>query len=230
MAAEVQPVVGGGRCGVARLLLASRSPRRRELLRSAGFEHEVVDAGVDDGQLSPGESTAEQWVAALSYLKARAGWERLTGEERRGAVVLGADTVVEKRGLIVGQPRDAEEARRIVLMLAGGSHRVLTGVTLLRGGDEGCDAGMIRHTFTDAARVRVGEISAERLEAYLASGGWRGKAGAYNLSERLADGWPISYDGDPGTVMGLPMVRLTPVLREVLASAGGNGSRANVHA
>lgn len=207
---------------MARLLLASRSPRRRELLRAAGFEHAVIDAGVDDGQLSPGDSTPEQWVAALSYLKARAGWERLSADETRSALVIGADTVVEKAGAIIGQPKDEADARRIIRALSGGSHRVLTGVTLLRAADDEHVGGVaptaVRRTFVDAACVSVGTIADEHLEAYLATGGWRGKAGGYNLSERLHDGWPITYQGDPGTVVGLPMDRLTPLLHEMLGT------------
>jgi len=209
------------RRAVPRLRLASRSPRRRELLHSAGFEHEVVDAGIDDGQLASGHSTAEQWVTALSYLKARAGWERLGSPERSGAVVLGADTVVSKNGRIIGQPRDESDARQIIESLENGEHTVLTGVTLIcsdstqRTADRP-DRPMLRRTFTDAARVKVGSIGEPAISTYLAAGGWRGKAGAYNLSERLADGWPITYEGDPGTIMGLPMQRLTPLLLALL--------------
>jgi septum formation protein len=208
---------------VRRLLLASRSPRRRELLRTAGFDHGVIDAKIDDGQLSPGDSPALDWVAALSYLKARAGWDCLSGDQRRDAVVLGADTVVEKHGEIIGQPRDEADARRIIALLENGEHRVLTGVTLLCAEGEETLPGVFvpmprRRTFTDAATVRVGAIGEERLSAYLATGGWRGKAGGYNLSERLADGWPITFTGDPGTIMGLPMERLGPMLRERLAT------------
>lgn len=66
--------------------------------------------------------------------------------------------------------------------------------------------------FTDTARVRVGRIPIAEIESYVASGQWRGKAGAYNLAERLAAGWPIEYEGDPATIMGLPMRRLTRCL------------------
>lgn len=184
------------------LALASTSPRRRQLLSEAGFVFTAISPGVDDAQLgAPGAGTTpEQWVASLSYLKARAGADRLGS----GFLVIGADTVVVKGDDVIGQPRDAGDARRIIQRLQNGQHRVITGVTLL-------DASG-RTTFVDEAVVRVGDIGEGRLESYVASGGWRGKAGAYNLSERIADGWPISFDGDPGTVMGLPMRRLAPIL------------------
>lgn len=182
----------------------------------------MVDAGIDDGQLASGRSTAEQWVTALSYLKARAGWERLCPAARSGSVVLGADTVVSKNGRIIGQPRDESHARQIIESLANGEHTVLTGVTLIctepahRAAGEP-DRPKLRRTFTDAAHVKVGSIEESAIARYLVSGGWRGKAGAYNLSERLADGWPITYVGDPGTIMGLPMKRLTPLLLALLS-------------
>ncbi len=185
------------------LHLASRSPRRRLMLREAGIESSVVDSGIDDGPLAkPAAIHPYEWVMALAYLKARAGAER-HGDP--GALVLGADTVVIKDGAMLGQPRDEPDARRMIRALRNGRHEVVTGVALVRDGT--------RRVFADVARVRVGEVTDDQIDAYLASGDWRGKAGAYNLSERRDAGWPIEVDGDPATVMGLPMRRLLPLLR-----------------
>ncbi|MCA9310902.1 MAG: Maf family protein, partial [Phycisphaerales bacterium] len=170
----------------------------------AGVPHRAFSPGIDDGPLRPGCVKPEQWVAALAYLKARAGMERLETSERATALVLGADTVVVKGDTLVGQPRDAEDARAIIRRLRRGRHRVVTGVALLRDG--------ARTLFHDTATVEVGDIPDERIEAYLTSGTWKGKAGAYNLAERTADGWPLQCTGDPTTVMGLPMRRLLPEL------------------
>ncbi|MFN7022480.1 MAG: Maf family protein [Phycisphaerales bacterium] len=190
-----------------RLLLASRSPRRRELLEQAGIDHEVIDSGVDDSQLRPGVVAADQWVAALAYLKAAAAASRRaenvpSGDTRPVEIVLGADTVVVDRDEIIGQPRDADDARRIIRRLSNGSHSVLTGVALVD------PAGGRRDIFTDRAEVVVGPIGDQCIDDYVRSGQWRGKAGAYNLAERLAAGWPIRFEGDAGTIMGLPMHRL----------------------
>lgn len=193
------------------IILASTSPRRRHLLRDAGVDFRVIDPGVDDAMLSRGATSPEGWVSALSYLKARAGRSRLSPSESACAVVIGADTVAEHRGEIIGQPRDADDARRILRLLENNEHRVLTAVTLLY--------AQQRRLIIDAATVRVGSIGEQRLAAYIASGHWRGKAGAYNLSERLDDHWPITYEGDPATIMGLPMRRLAPVLGELLQNA-----------
>jgi septum formation protein len=201
-----------GKALARRLILASQSPRRRSLLEEHGFDHVARHPGVDDAELSPGEVSAEQWVAALAYLKARAGLASLADRPPHWTVV-GADTVCVKDGELLGQPRDAAEAERMLRRLENGEHRVVTGVAILSG--EG-PVTRRRELLVDRARVRIGEIGVARIRAYVASGQWRGKAGAYNLSERLADGWPITLEGDPGTVMGLPMRRLSPILRSRL--------------
>jgi septum formation protein len=192
---------------MARVFLASSSPRRRLLLQEAGVPFQWADPGVDDAVLSRGEVTPAQWVASLAFLKASAGIERLPVDEADARwVVLGADTLVVKDGELIGQARDADAARRTIERLRNGSHQVLTGVALLdmRTGE--------REIFVDAASVRVGPLSDGQISTYVAGGGWRGKAGAYNLGERLAEGWPIEFTGDPTTIVGLPMRRLVPML------------------
>jgi septum formation protein len=196
------------RKSTTRLYLASTSPRRAELLRRHGFGFETLNPGVDDGLLEMGVVTPAQWVTALAHLKARGGRMRLGALASR-SLVLGSDTVVVKNRRVIGQPRDAEHARSIIGMLENGSHEVLTGVALLA-------PGARRRLFADRASVRVGTIGDDRIDAYIASEGWRGKAGAYNLEERLAEGWPIEYSGDPGTITGLPMRMLAPILSREL--------------
>lgn len=197
---------------IERLCLASGSARRLLLLREAGFEPEVISTGVDDGQLSPGPVPPETWTTALAYLKATAGVRGL-GAGGRGALVLGADTVVVKAERVIGQPRDAADARRIIGLLEDGEHWVVTGVALL---EVGAGGRVERRLLADRSRVRVGRIGEAAIEGYVGSGDWRGKAGAYNLSERIEAGWPVSCEGDPSTVMGLPMTRLSPMLREMM--------------
>ncbi len=185
------------------VLLASRSPRRRELLTRAGIEFVVAQPALDDADLDPGESSAEQWVAAMAYLKAatavRQGLHTSLDTARPVGVILGADTVVSLGERIIGQPRDLADARRIIEELADAEHEVLTGVAML------CPRTQRREIFIDRATVRVGIITPREIDAYLATGQWRGKAGAYNLSERIAAGWPITCTGDTGTIMGLPV-------------------------
>lgn len=186
-----------------RLVLASQSPRRRQLLSEHGLEHDAAHPGIDDGLLLPGTVSPDEWVMALAYLKATAGAETVRNAGSKSMLVLGADTVCVKNGQIIGQPRDAADATRILRLLQDGSHDVITGVALVRTDQPGW-----RHLLLDRARVHVGHIGDERIEQYVRSGQWRGKAGAYNLGERIDAGWPIHYEGDPTTVMGLPMQAL----------------------
>lgn len=203
------------------IYLASTSPRRRRLLAEAGIEAVALNPGVDDAQLNPGPVNAAWWAMALAHLKAAAARRSAElGRPRPGeAVLVAADTVVVKDGEFIGQPRDAAEAGAIIRRLQNGSHTVVTGVCLMD------PATGRRELFADSATVRVGHIGESRIDAYVASGGWRGKAGAYNLSERLADGWPIEYDGDPTTIMGLPMSML-PRRLEWFTSACASGAGA----
>lgn len=199
------------------LLLASASPRRLSLLCEHGFEAAVIDSGVDDGELRPGAVTPAATAIALAYFKAVAGFERACAERLIGigSVVLAADTFLVKHGRIIGKPTDRDDARRIIGMLISGSHEVVTGVCALTAGrSDAADGSLtpVRRFMADRASVHVGAVTSDEVEAYIESGGWRGKAGAYNLAERIAAGWPIVCTGDPATVMGLPMRRLGPML------------------
>jgi septum formation protein len=197
------------RGGVLKLFLASRSPRRREMLREAGYAFGFEHPGIEDSELVPGGVGARAWVASLAYLKARAGAERAGSAE----VVLGADTACVMDGKLIGTPRDAEEAAGMIRAFENREHEVVSGIALV---DPKTGRRMLG---TESARVWVGMIGAPRIAEYVASRAWEGKAGAYNLSERLAAGWPIRYEGDPSTIMGLPMTRLDAMLR--VFTAGG---------
>lgn len=194
--------------------MASRSPRRRELLHEHGIEHLSQHPGVEDSVLESGEVSPDQWVAALAYLKASAGagltWE--TGG--RSALILGADTVCVKNGVLIGTPVDAEDARRIIRTLSDGTHAVVTGVALID------VESSWRISLVDRAVVHVGTLSEDAIELYISSRDWAGKAGAYNLRERIAAGWPIRFEGDATTIMGLPMTVLTRTLSRLGMVAG----------
>ena len=188
-----------------RLILASRSPRRRAMLDDAGIAFEVAE-GVDDGGLLPGSVDAEHWVAALAFLKA---WS-VARDLEESAVVLGADTVCAADGTLLGKPADAADARAMLGSFIGGTHQVLTGVALVTPDGR-------RELIGDAADVTWGQLDETAIDRYIDSGDWQDKAGAYNLAERQADGWPSECAGDPTTVMGLPMQRLPARLDAWLA-------------
>jgi len=189
------------------LYLASRSPRRRQLLIEAGFHPIVIDTWFDDSRLAPDAAASpEQWVQSLALRKAEAAKSILEQRRSDRGVILAADTVCVINSQVEGQPRDRIDARRMLRALRNREHSTISGVAILTLAEP---SSVI---FVDSALVRVGELGDEMIEGYLDSGDWQGKAGAYNLVERQAAGWPIVCEGDPGTVMGLPMQQLIPIL------------------
>ena len=197
-----------------RLVLASHSPRRALLLREAGFAFDVVDPPYVDpadpneagGDGAKGRSLAGRLARRKALSVDRAAWPAGKGK----AVLLSADTLgIDADGRLLGTPQTADEALAMLTSLAGSTHRIVTGVALL------CWDPAVRPILgqiTDTATVHLGPLTAEQLREYVATGDWAGKAGGYNLAERLDAGWAIRVDGDPATVMGLPMQRLIPRL------------------
>jgi septum formation protein len=190
----------------APLWLASRSPRRRRLLAEAGVPVRVRPAEIDDGVLVPGAVSVAYWVAALAYLKGRWVADALLRAGEGCGTVLAADTVCVHDGCILGQPSSAAHARWMLQAMRDQTHETVTGLCLISLVDRR------RWLLVDRAIVRFGLVGDEEIEAYVGSGEWRGKAGAYNLQDRVRAGWPVECRGDPATVMGLPMCRLRPWL------------------
>ncbi len=174
------------------------------MLSNAGIEHTVHPAQVDDGELVPGESVnADQWVVSLAYLKATSTSRMIVVDEIDGQIVIiGADTVCVQDGQIIGQPSDREHARQIIDQMQDATHEVLTGVAMLD------PISGRRELFVDRSVVTVGPIPEDEIELYLESGKWKGKAGAYNITERREAGWPISFSGDESSIVGLPLARV----------------------
>ena len=200
----------------ASLWLASRSPRRRDMLTNAGLMFGVIEGVIDDSGLVGGRVSPEAWVMSLAYLKATSGVERLhhhpdPGEPPR--IVIGADTVCVLDGRVLGQPADADEARAMLASFRNREHTVTTGVALL------CADTRRRLIFAETACASWADVTDDDIESYLATEQWRGKAGAYNLRERLDAGWPIRVTGDANAVMGLPMDRLLRELPRFCAQA-----------
>jgi septum formation protein len=182
-----------------RLILASRSPRRRELLRDAGYEFDIVVPGESaESGVCTGESPAEL-VARLAKQKA------MDVARRRGdGIVLGCDTVVECRGRILGKPSGAEDARAMLVSLRGREHAVYSGLCLWRRPDD--------RVLVDVAATRLAmdAIPDAAIGEYLASGAWEGKAGAFGYQDRL--GWIHIVEGSESNVVGLPIELLATML------------------
>lgn len=184
-----------------RLVLASRSPRRRELLTEAGYEFEViVPSEMAEGGLSSGESPTEL-VTRLALQKAADVARRID----RG-LVIGCDTVAECEGQILGKPADEDDARRMLGTLSGRIHRVLSGLCLQRVPD---GQPRVRVAITV---LRMDRLSKNQLDDYMVSGQWEGKAGAFGYQDRL--GWVHIVEGSESNVVGLPMELLGDMLRE----------------
>lgn len=170
------------------LVLASQSPRRKEILRQAGIPFTVRVADVDESVQS-GELPAD-YVQRLALAKAYAV------EAADGEIVLGADTTVVIDGEILAKPEDAADARRMLALLSGRRHEVLTGICLRRGGQSTCEYATTGVVF---ARLSDAEI-----DEYVASGEPMDKAGAYAI-QGLASKFVERIEGDYFNVMGLPV-------------------------
>lgn len=194
-----------------RLVLASRSPRRREILSWLGLEFEVV--APDVAELNAG-ADPEALVLENARLKALAGLEEL-GDAVRDTVVLGVDTDVVVDDEMLGQPADSAAAEERLRRLSGREHEVLSGVCLLGPRAEGIPGAPVRER-SGVARsvVAFRELDDATIDRYLASGEWRGRAGGYaiqGLGSILVD----RVEGDFSNVVGLPirlLLELDPAL------------------
>ena len=188
------------------LILASGSPRRRELLQCAGFEFRVLTIDADErysAQLQPLEV-----APFLARQKARAVAATLTAEQLEHSVLVGADTIVALDGVIYGKPADDADARRMLGELSGRTHQVITGVCVLAPSGE--------HCFAEQTDVSFRSLSAAEIDEYVASGEPLDKAGAYGI-QGLGGALVASTKGDFDNVVGLPITRLTPLLKKLLA-------------
>jgi septum formation protein len=184
------------------LILASRSPRRRELLEEAGYAFAVLlpDESAECGIC--GNENPAQMVARLAYQKAAN-----VAQKVESGLILGCDTVAECDGQILGKPRDAAHARQMLQTLSGREHRVFSGLCLweIPGGQP-----LVRVATTI---LRMDPLREEQLDDYIKSGQWEGKAGAFGYQDRL--GWVHIVEGSASNVVGLPMELLAEMLKEV---------------
>ena len=193
-----------------KLVLASASPRRREILESLGVEFEALAPEVEERQ--DGDPRAAVRENALR--KARVGLEARPDAD----LVLGVDTEVVVDGRLLGKAADDDAAREHLAALSGRTHQVLSGVAVLVASKEG---EIEERTAIAESLVSFRELDAETLELYVASGEWRDRAGAYAI-QGLGSILIERVEGDFSNVVGLPvgeLLRLVPELRAVAASA-----------
>jgi septum formation protein len=182
------------------LILASASPRRREILTLAGIAFEAVSSSIEERQTA-GED-AEQYVLRLAREKA----EAVAAKVPRGGFILGADTEVEVDGQVLGKPESPEHAARMLGLLSGRAHRVITGICVL-------DPGGTRRQAAEITQVYFHALSAEEIGEYVRSGQPMDKAGAYAI-QGLAAKFVERIEGCYFNVMGLPVARVYRLLKE----------------
>ena len=178
------------------LILASQSPRRKELLGLMGHPFIIRVADIDesmDKTLAPYDE-----VARVSRLKA------LAVERQEDDIVVAADTIVVVEGTVLGKPQDEEDAFRMLRSLSGRDHQVMTGMTVVRGEEA--------VTVTEVTDIHFRELSDTEIRAYIATGEPMDKAGAYGIQGGAAL-FATHLDGDYFNVMGLPVCRLSMILR-----------------
>ena len=180
-----------------RVVLASRSPRRIELIAQLGITAEVIPADIDETPHA-GEQPAE-YVKRLAESKARAVQER-TGTD---AFVLGADTTVDLDGVIFGQPVDEKDARRMLKLLSARTHRVHTGVAVVRPGS--------MSSLVVTSMVTFEPVTDALLDWYIGTGEWQGKAGSYAI-QGLGGTLVGSTRGSMSNIIGLPLRETSELL------------------
>jgi len=188
-----------------KLILASSSPRRAEILRNAGIAFEIRQTQIDETTL-PGE-TPHAMVARLAEAKARAAASQMDADLPEH-IIVGADTTVEMEGEILGKPRDTAHAREMLARLGGRTHHVLTGLFLLRFPGNGTRAAV------ENSAVTFAPLGQKEIDSYVATGEPLGKAGAYAI-QGLAGRYISRIEGCYFNVVGLPMARLYLLLREL---------------
>jgi septum formation protein len=185
-----------------KLILASRSPRRRELLTEAGYRFVVIEPSEQAECGLCDKASPAELVARFAYQKA----EDVARHVKEG-IILACDTIVECNGLILGKPSDELHARQILQTLSGQEHRVFSGLCLWKIPD---GEPRINVAIT---RLRMDRLSAAQLDEYIAGGQWEGKAGAFGYQDRL--GWVHIIEGSESNVVGLPMELMAEMLREI---------------
>ena len=193
-----------------KVYLASHSPRRRELLKQLGVAFEVLmlrdhpgrNVDVDESQRP--EEKPDDYVRRVCRAKAESGWQRVVQRKLRAFPVLAADTVVCVDDVILGKPPDPAHAVKMLKLLSGREHRVLTAV--------GIKLGDRREMLVSESRVRFAELSPADIESYVATGEPIDKAGAYAIQGR-AGAFVIELHGSYSGVMGLPLHETNQLIR-----------------
>jgi septum formation protein len=186
---------------ISNLILASASSRRRELLTEAGFKFKVVPPDIVEASLA--DENPRKFAERLALAKAKK-----VAEKFPESLVIGADTVVDFQGEIIGKPANAKEAEVITRKLFSGPHKVITGVALVR-----ASAG-VEIVESDSTTVYPKPLTDKEIQEHIKGGSWQDKAGAYAIQEG-GDAFIEKIEGSLTNVMGLPMELLGRMMKQV---------------
>ena len=192
-----------------KIILASKSPRRSELLKQIGMDFTVL---VSDADENIEENSPKDYVMSLSKIKATAVYEEL--KEKEDILIIGADTVVVHNDRILGKPKDREDAIATLKSLSGQVHEVMTGVTLI----DVTEGNVSYYTFYEATKVHMFSMTEEEIISYVASGEPDDKAGSYAI-QGLGAKFIEKIDGDYNNVVGLPISAIYQKLKELNINA-----------
>jgi len=186
------------------VILASASPRRKQLLAEAGYKFTVVPPDIDESAFSAKGLKACEYAEQLALAKATN-----IAKKHPDCLIIGADTVADFKGQIIGKPADAEDAKQTTKKLFSGPHRVITAVAIVR-----LSKG-IELSESETTTVYPKKLTAEQIREHIKSKSWQGKAGAYAIKEE-GDEFIEKIDGSLTNVMGLPMELLEQLLKRVI--------------
>jgi septum formation protein len=192
------------------LILASMSPRRKELLADAGYKFTVVVSQIDESIFSTENIAPVEYAKQLAFAKAND-----VAQKHPDSIVIGADTVVDFEGQIIGKPSDAKHAEEITRMLFSRPHKVITGLALV------CKSRNLKIVEAETTVVYPKKLTDAQIAGHIKSGIWRDKAGAYSISDNPSSPNGCAEAGDPfvdhvegsmTNVMGMPMELLKKLL------------------
>lgn len=199
-----------------RLILASQSPRRRQLLEDAGYEFTVITPSDNAEQGTIAGETPTELVQRYATQKAQDVAERLEAEIGLGCVILGCDTVAVCHGKVLGKPRDRSDAKEMLYLMRGNEHSVLSGVCLIpvRTHPDSGDAAepMVA---VDKTVLEMDKVADQQIKEYLDTDLWVGKAGGFGFQDGL--NWISIKQGSESNVVGLPMELLARMITDLEA-------------
>lgn len=194
-----------------KIILASQSPRRRELMERTGLDFEIITSEIEEKTT---EKQPDKVVQELSYMKALDVLNRMRSQQpSQSVLVVGADTVVSVGGEILGKPKTPEEAFSMISEIQGATHEVYTGVSLLRYQKE--NGKVASKVFSECTEVTVYPMTEDEISRYIATGDCMDKAGAYGIQGDFGV-YVEKINGDYNNVVGLPVARLYHELKDFM--------------